>query len=163
MPKFWDSRGKVPNKNARTLIDLSNDIDGRLKANNPYHKEFGQGGKKDKYQKDISEIANALDTLVETTLDLETSSVKRWFRILDKYASTQYQPRFIFKSHRSVEERKIIEQAIEENLMGADIADRYVKKDYIAKSDSEKAYYKIESDSSVYHQAKEDRKKQFLD
>ena len=133
----------MPNKNARTLIDLSNDIDGRLKANNPYHKEFGQGGKKDKYQKDISEIANALDTLVETTLDLETSSVKRWFRILDKYADTQYQPRFIFKSHRSVEERKIIEQAIEENLMGADIADRYVKKDYIAKVTAKKHIIKL--------------------
>ena len=148
LPQFWDKKSKVPNVVAHILIDLSNDLDGCLKQNNEYHKTFGKG-KIDQSSKHISKLSNAFDSIIQTD-DQIGKATDRWFKV-NKHRDKMWKPRFIFKSSRTLEEKKIIRKAIKEKHTVSKLAENMDNQDYGNK------WKKVEDRDSLSFEVKTDR------
>ena len=148
MPKFWDKKSNVPNNVAHMMIDLSLDVDGCLKQKNPYHKTFGKG-KTDQSSKHISKLANALDSIIQTD-DQIGKATDRWFKV-NKHRDKMWKPRFIFKSSRTLEEKKILRNAVKNNHTVSKLAEDMIQSDY------EKKWEKVEERNDLGFKVKTDK------
>lgn len=128
MEVFTDGSTNKPNTLAQIFIDLSKSIDKKicLKANDPYAYAFGKGAKngKDQSSKHISQLAKALDSIVET-VDQELGGVatKRWFNVQDG-TDKRWFPRFKFIPSRTAEERQMAQDVLNNTLSTMDVAEQ---------------------------------------
>ena len=148
LSEFWDKKSNKPNIVAHIMIDLSLDVDGCLKQNNEYHNYFGKG-KIDQSSKHISKLANALDSII-TTDNLDQKSTNRWFKV-SKHRDKVWTPRFIFRSSRTLEEKKILRNAVKNNHTVSKLAEDMIQSDY------EKKWEKVEERNDLGFKVKTDK------
>ena len=155
LPQFCDKRGKkgFPNDVAHMMIDLSNDIDGCLKQNNPYHKTFGKISKEgiEQSSKHISKLSKAFDSIIQTD-DQIGKATDRWFKV-NKHRDKMWTPRFILKSSRTTEEKEIIRKAIKKNHTVSKLAENMDKEAYGNKwkkvEDREEMSFEVKSEKQM--------------
>ena len=121
---FWDKKSNVLNTKGHMLLDLSNSYEVCLKANNPVHTTFGKGAKDDQSSKHISQLANALDSIVETKdQELGGKATDRWFRVQEG-TDKRWFPRFKFIPSRTKEERRLAQNVMKKKMTTVDLAEQ---------------------------------------